>query len=805
MLIDHLRFAFRTLWANPAYSVAAVLALGLGIGMNTAMFSVVDGILLKPLPFREAERLVQVRERVMARGGDPIPLAPGNFYEYRAAARTAEVVGFRNSPFSLLLPDADPERYFGVQVSEGWFRFLGAKIVRGRDFAADDYQAGKDDAVVISHGLWVERFAGDAEIIGRQINLNGRPRRVVGVAEEGFDYPGKARVWAPLVLSGFERERRDLHSIVAFARLGAGVSLEQARAEFGQMLAGMVERFPDFNASKESHLTSLLDDFTGPVRQPLWALLGAVGFVLAIACANVANLLLARGAVRQQELAVRASLGATRWNIVAQLLTESFVLSGAGGALGLGLAYGAFRAFRLYAPKNLPRVDQVAMDERVFLFALLAVVVTGLLFGLIPAWRLSKVDLHAVMKQGAKGSTGRTMFRNGLVVAQVAAALVLMTGAGLLIRSLYSLMQVDLGFEPTQLITMRVTPLPAKYAEQVEKQIQFGRDIEARAKAVAGVEAIGLSTDLPLQGNPRYIMRIEGKPPVTVARAPLADFFTVTPGYFAAMRIRLKRGRLLDERDHRAAVRAVVVNEEFVRVHFPGQNPVGQRLEIGFSTPPQWREIVGVVGNVKNVGVDKPTRVQVYGAYYQAPGVIPGMAPSFSVIARTKGDPAEMAQSVRRAVLAADNAQPVWNIQTMEETVNTSISRERFTLFLVAVFAVVAFLLAVIGLSGVMSYTVAQRRREIGIRMAIGARPWDVMLMIEKQALWLVAVGLVVGTAGAVAVAQSLRSLLYETSPYDPLTFVGVAVVFVVTALLSGWVPARRAAAIDPAQTLRAD
>jgi putative ABC transport system permease protein len=379
-----------------------------------------------------------------------------------------------------------------------------------------------------------------------------------------------------------------------------------------------------------------------------------------------------------------------------------------------------------------------------------------------------------------------------------------MTGAGLLIRSLYELASVDLGFKPNHVITMRVTPLPSKYGSSVEKQIQFGRDVVTRLQQTPGIEAAGLSTDLPLQGNARYIMRVEGAPMPTVATAPLADFFTVTPGYFDSMGIALKRGRVLTDSDKLDAPLAVVVNEQFVKTHFPNEDPIGKRMEVGFSQPPNWRVIVGVVSDVKNLGVDKPSRSQVYGAYYQGPGLLPG-APSFSVIGRAKGDAAEMAQVMRREILQVDNAQPVWNIQTMEETVNLSLGRERFTLMLMAIFAGVAFLLALIGLVGVMTYTVSQRTREIGIRMAVGARPLDVLLMIEKQGLVLVAIGIVLGTLVSLALAQSLSTLLYATSATDPVVFAGVAIVFLLTGLLSGWLPARRAAAIDPAITLRAD
>ena len=804
MLWDALRYSFRSLLRNPGFSLAAILALGIGIGANTAMFSVADGILLKPLPFAEPEGLLQVREKLVKRSGDAIPLSAGNFYEYRDQAKTADLVAYRNSPFSLVSPSADPERYVGAQVSEGWFRLFGVALARGRDFNAEDYKPGQDQAVILSHGIWKDRFAGDEGIIGREVNLNGRKRVVVGIAGDRFEYPGKSKIWAPLVLEGHDRSRRDLHSLVGLGRLKPGVGIERTRTEFASLQAGMAQRFPEFNGDIQSHVTPLLEDLTGPVRPALLALLGAVGFVLAIACANVANLLLARGAVRQQEMAVRASLGASRWNLVSQMLTESFVLAASGGALGIGLASLALTAFQRFAPKNLPRVDQVALDERVLLFALAAVMLTAVLFGALPALKLSKVDPHGALKDRAKGSAGKTGLRNALVVAQVAAALVLMTGAGLLVRSLYQLSSVDLGFEAKHVITMRVTPLPSKYGESQEKQIQFGRNLMTRLQQTPGIEAVGLSTDLPLQGNPVYIMRVEGRPMPTVATAPLTDFFTVTPKYFEAMGIAVKKGRVLADTDQMGAPMAVVVNEQFVKTHFPNEDPIGKRMEVGFSQPPNWRIIVGVVSNVRNLGVDKPSRSQVYGAFYQGPGLLPG-APSFSVIGRVKGEAADMAQTMRREILQVDNAQPVWNIQTMEETVNQSLARERFTLLLMVIFAGVAFLLALIGLIGVMSYTVSQRTREIGIRMAVGARPLDVLLMIERQSLVLVGIGIVLGSVVSLALSETLSALLYSTSATDPLVFAGVAVVFLLTGLLSGWIPARRAASIDPAITLRAD
>ncbi len=806
MLRQNLRFAWRSLLSNPSYTVSAILALALGIGLNTAMFSVVDGILLKPLPFRSSGELLSLREEVMKPGGPMrYPFTAGNLYDYRAQAKSSEVVAYGQSSFSMILPNSDPERYVGVVVSEGWFGFWGAPFVRGRDFGLDDYAVGHDEAVIISSGLWRDRFASDELIIGKQVNLNGRQRRIVGVIDAAFEYPNKVKIWAPLVLTGKDKTRRDFHAYVALGRLRPGFTLGQARAEFTTILANLAREYPEFNAEKRTSVEPLAEEITGKVKPALIALIGAVGFVLAIACANVANLLLARGATRKGEFAIRASLGATRGNLIAQLLTESFLLSAIGGAFGLVVAMGAFAAFKVFAPANIPRIDHISIDGRVLLYNLGAVVLSGGLFGLLPALRLSNVELHGTLKDKTRGGSARTHFRNLLVVGQVAAALMLMTGAGLLIRSLYEMSQVDLGFQPDHLVLMRVTPLPSKYGGELTKQIQFGQAIVRNLTGLPGLKSAAISTDLPLLGNPRFLMRVEGRAAVTAATAPVTDYFTVSPAYFETMKIPVQNGRAFSNSDTAESTRVVVVNEEFVRAHFKGIDPIGKRIEIGISDPPQWSQIVGVARDVKNIGIDKEVRTQVYAPFFQAPSIIQTQAATFSVIARTTGDPAAMAQTVRAKILEADNAQPVWQIQTMRETVDNSIARERLTLFLMSLFAFVAFLLAIIGLSGVVSYMVTQRTREIGIRMALGARPIEVLWMIEKHALLLVAAGIAGGIVGSLFVAKSIGALLFQVSPYDPVTFTAIAFVFLVTALTSGLVPARRASLIDPAITLRAE
>lgn len=804
MVWQNLRFAWRSILSQPGFSFSAIIALAVAIGLNTAMFSVVDGILLKPLSFSAPEQLFSVRELAM-RGSSEILfyLTPGNFLDYRRTVQSADLVCYAQSPFSLTLSNGHPERYPGVLVSEGWFRHYGARIVRGRDFSAEDFEPGRDDAVVLAEGLWTERFARDESLVGSTINLNGRSRRVIGIVESRFDFPAKNKIWAPLAFTVEEAQRRDFHRLMTQGRLRPGYSLEQARAEFSRVLSTLTAAHPAHNANKTIFMEPLTETITGKVKPALLALIGAVGFVLAIACANVANLLLARGAVRRGELAVRVSLGATRGQIVSQLLTESLLFSFLGGLLGLLFAVAAWFAIRYYAPASLPRLDQVAIDGRVALYNFGAVLLTGLLFGLIPAIRLSRVDLHSTLKERTRGGTVRDQFRSLLVVAQVAAALMLMTGAGLLIRSLHQLSLVDLGFAPDHLLTLRVTPLPAKYDEKVDAQIRLGDDILRNLEGLPGLVSAAISTNIPLQGTPRYYYLVEGGPLYTVATAPTMDYFAVTPAYFETMRIPLIAGRAFRYTDNRNAPQVVVVNETFVKLHFPDGRALGRRMQIGLGEPHEWREIVGVAKDVKNDGLDRRVRAQVYAPYFHSPSIIGNQATTFTVVVRSVNQPESLAGAVRQRILAADRSQPVWQVQSMEENIAQTLSQQRFTLFLMAVFAGVAFLLAIIGLSGVVSYTVAQRTREIGIRLAVGAQPGRVLWMVLRHAILLVLAGIFAGIVASLLVTARLESMLYNTSPRDTLTLAVIAFLFLLTAAVSGWVPARRAASIDPAITLR--
>lgn len=805
MLADF-RYALRVLRQHPGFTAAAVLALGLGIGANAAMFSVVDGVLLRPLPYEQPEQLVNIRSSMKRGNLREAPLSRGDFFDYEAQNKVfAAMAGFGMGSLGLTSATGDPERLAGANTTPAFFDVFRAKPLLGRTFAADEFRSGRDGVVVISHALWQERFGSDRNIIGQKIRLDGRERVVIGVMAPGFEFPNAARLWLPGVLEGEERMRRDLLSVLAVARLKDGVTPETAQAQMSTIARQLTAAYPEFNADKTVVVTPMLEAATAKTRPALLVLLGAVGLVLAIACANVANLLLARGAARQQEFAVRASLGAGRATLIRQLLNESLTLALLGGAVGLGIAYALFRWLVWLAPAGLPRLDQVALDGRALLFTAATTLVTGLLFGLFPAIRLSKVSLQASMQERARGSSGRGVVRGALVVAQIAAALILLTGAGLLMRTFVHLQDVELGFDPEHLLTMRMNPLNTKYGASRPMQVQLARQLRSGLREVPGVKAVGIATDLPLLGGPQFIMRFEGRAPVTVANAPIAAYATVTPDFFATMGIKLKRGRFFTEQDGAGKPMVAIVNETLARRYFGNEDPIGKRLEVGFSDPPNWREIVGVVGDMKNAEVEKPTLVQVYGSFDQLPGLFDGFAPALSIAVRTEGDPALAAAAVRAKVLAIDNGQPVYAIQTMSTVVQNNLSQKRFALLLMALFAAIALVLAAIGLSGVMSYMVAQRTREIGIRMAVGAEPRAVLWMIEKQALVLAGAGVAVGLAGAWLLSQWLETMLYGVSPRDPLTFAGVALALVLVAGAAAYLPARRATRIDPVAALRAE
>lgn len=804
--MQDIKFTFRMMRKSPVFALSAIVAGGLGIGATSAIFSIVDGVLLRPLPFPRSEQLVNVWENSQKRNIPRMVVAPGNYYDWRSQKQVLSAIGaYQQATFNLASRDSEPERFVGAICDPGFFAVLQVNPILGRPFTEDEDRPDHNNVVILSYNLWQQRFGGDPHIVGHNLDLDGRSQTVVGVMPKGFEYPALATMWAPFGLDRFTRERRDFHRFRVIGRLRDDVSLDRARGDFQTLGARLARDYPELNQDESIVVNRMLDDIVGDVRPALMVLLGAVAFVLLIACANVANLLLAKASGRQREIAIRTSLGAGRAAILRQMLTESMILAMMGGACGLLMANGAFQWLIATAPANVPRLNEVGLNWRVVGLTLLLSVVTGILFGLAPAWHAARIDVNSLLKEGMRGSSGRSRLRSVLVVGQVAITLMLLTGAGLLIRSFYEISHVDAGFNPEHLLTMRLVPASFKYLGHNDLQIQLVRNILQAVRGLPGVKTAAVSTEIPLVGISNYIMRFEGRPPVTPSQAPITNYIAVTPGFFDAMGMRLLRGRAIADRDTADSPLVVVVNQTLVNRYFPGQDPVGKRLEIGFDNPPNWREIVGVVADVRSAGLDQETPVQVYTAYLQRPTLIRAGTPALAVLTRTAQDPATLGSAVKAAILGVDRSQPVYGIQPMTEVVAKSIAQRRLSLILLAFFAASALVLAAVGVYGVMSYSVTQRAGEIGIRMALGARQSQVLLQVQRQGMVLVAVGLAAGCAGAMVFTRFMNALLFRVNSRDPVTFGIAAGTLIVVSMFACFLPARRAAKVDPMIALRSE
>ncbi|HEX6598287.1 MAG TPA: ABC transporter permease [Gemmatimonadaceae bacterium] len=801
MLAD-LKYAWRTIRRSPGFALAVVLTLALGIGANSAIFSVVHGVLLRPLPYGQPNQLVRIYGRYpeFGRTGTSLP----DFQDWRAQSHSFEQMAARYNAAFVLTGEGEPERVIADRVTANFLTTFGVRPLVGRSFLPEEEQVGGDDRVVIlDYGYWQRRFAGDERIVGRQIQLSGQPYQVVGIAPKNFRIERDVDLYAPARADTTLPRRAEFMDV--YARLKPGVSVQQADADVAAVNRHLAEEYPRTNATIRSEVIGLQDDLVSGVRPALLAFMGAVALVLLIACANVANLLLARAATRDREVAVRVALGAGRGRLMRQLLTESVVLALIGGALGLAMATWAVAAVRSTDVQFIPRQAEIAIDGTIVAFTIVLSVVTGLLFGLAPALRLSRGSLHATLREGARGATGGSLarVRGALVLGEVAVALMLLVGAGLLIRSFDKLTKVDLGFDPSNVLTYSVTFPSAKFRDRDQAGPLYTSLLE-RARTLPGVQQAALSADLPMDGAGYLSFDIEGRPsrPARPGAAP-EDMqpFAVSPDYFATMHIPLKRGRLITAEDRAGATRVAVISEEAVRRFFSdGRDPIGSRITFGNPADSSgWMTIVGVVGNIAQEGVTAKPYAQLYQSIDQSPTRV------VHVLLRTDRDPLLLASSVRGTVRSVDPDLLVNDIQTLENRVSQNIARPRLSVLLLGAFSVIALLLAAIGIYGVMAYTVAQRTREIGVRMALGADPHEVKQLVVRQGMRPALVGVVVGLVAAFAATRLIASLLYGVSAVDPVTFVLVPLFLIAVALLATYLPARRATRVPPTVALQTE
>ncbi len=802
-LWQDIRFALRILWKNWSVTAIVVIVLALGIGANTAIFSVVNAALLRPLPYADPDKLVRLSE-----DSPQVPqmsISYPNFLDWREQNKVFSGIAAMQFRSLNLTGRDEAERLPGRGVSAEFFDVLGVKPALGRSFAAAEDRPGASPVCVISHGLWQRRFGADESIVGKQVMLSGTSYTVVGVLPASYVFGTPTDVFVPIGLRADEMMERGNHpGIYAIARLKPGMTVETARAE----LMAMAERIGVQYGMKGNSATlqPLREAFVGDIRTSLLVLLGAVGFVLAIACANVANLLLARAATRQKEIAIRTALGAGRLRIIRQLLTESVLLALLGGIIGLLMALWGIDLLRSASVDNLPTTAEVKLDGSVLLFTLMISLVTGIIFGLAPALGAAKTDLHDTLKEGGRSSTAggrRAWLRSTLVITEVALSLVLLVGAGLLVKSFLRILDTDPGFKPQNLLTMQLALNVKK--DEGGKVLTFFNDLNSRIRGLPGVESAAFSNGIPLGQTADTSFAIVGRPMPEPGKQPQTMLYVPSPDYLQAMGIRLVKGRFFTPQDTQRSPRVAVIDEAFARAQFPDEEPLGRYIAGKGEDNPD-AEIVGIVAHVKHFGLDATESIQpqLYLPFNQAPdSVLPALAPRMNLIIRTTSDPLSLVAAVRREVQALDPNQPVYNVSTMEQTLDQSLSAQRLSTMLLALLAGLALILAAVGIYGVMSYTVTQRTHEIGIRVALGAGRRDVLRLVVGRGMMLALIGVACGLGGAFAVTRVMASLLYEVSATDPAIYFGVAVLLAGVALLACYVPARRALRVDPMVALR--
>ena len=794
------RYAFRMLLKNPGFTAIAVIALTLGIGANTAIFSVVNAVLLRPLPYPESDRLVMIFENNPSKGWDTFSVSPANFLDWRSQNKSFEdLAAFTGAAFNLA-GSGDPERIAGSRVSSSLFSILRVNAEYGRVFTADEDQDGHGQVVVLGHGLWERRFGADKNLVGKQITLSDKSYTVVGIMPLDFQFPSRAEIWTPMAFAPREIPVRGGHYINVIGRLKQGVTFAQAKANMDGITEQLVKQYPNSNGGWGVNPKPLLEVSVGNIRPQLQVLLVAVAFVLLIACANVANLLLAKASGRQREIAIRTALGAGRGRVIRQLLTESVMLAIAGGTFGLLLAYWGVKVLISISPDTIPRSKTIGIDGQALGFTLLVSLLTGIFFGLVPALQASKPDLNHTLKEGGRsGSSGAAQryMRNVLVVSEIALSLILLIGAGLLIKSFIRLRQVDPGFKSEGVLTMQISLPRSKYGDDPQ-QIAFAQQLLQKMKTIPGIESSSVTTTAPLLGGSIYGFTFEGNAELAPQDVPSAEYYSVSSDYFQTMRMRLMKGRAFTEYDSANANKVAIINESMVRKFFPHEDPIGRRMNItnGYQAS---REIIGIIGDVKTGGIDAPVASQMYVPILQEPDN------SLIVTVRGGNNPLSLVGALRSQVQEIDPTQPIANVKTMDEVMASSIAPRRLTMVLLGIFAAVALILAAVGIYGVMSYSVTQRTHEIGIRMALGAKVVDVLKMVIGQGMLLTLAGLVIGLIGALGLSWLIESLLFGVSSRDPWTFFAISGLLTLVALFAVYLPARRAAKTDPIIALRFD
>ncbi len=801
-LAQDLHYGLRMLVKNPSFTIVAVLALALGIGANSAIFSVVNTVLLRPLPYKNPGRLVMLWEEATHLGFPKNTPSPANFIDWRAQNTVFEAMAAMVERSFNLTGVGEPERFDGRRVSANLFDLLGVQPQLGRAFRAEEDKPGSR-VVILSNGLWQHRFGGDPRVIGQTVSLNGESYTVIGVMPGSFQFPTRRdQLWVPLAFDAKEAASRGNHFLEVIARMKPGVTLQQAQAEMSTIAARLAQQYPEENLRVGSVVTALQEQVVGDIKPALLVLLGAVGFVLLIACANVANLLLARAAARQKEIALRLALGAGRSRLTRQFLTESVLLAVTGGAVGLLLSIAGLRVLKTFIPDTISQAQAISIDAKVLVFTGLVALVTGIIFGLAPAMQVSHLDINDTLKEGGRDAAGGTRgnrIRALLVIGEIAVSFVLLMGAGLLINSFMHLRNLHPGFRANHLLTMKIPLSEVKYPDK-ERRSPFYAEVLRRVQALPGVQSAAVAGNLPLtyDGDSMPI-GIEGRTDPPPDQRPDVILRVVGPGYFSTMGIPLVRGRDFREQDKADSARVVIVSEKTARHFWPGENPIGKRLKPGSTNRNiPWIEIIGVVKDVRQNDFVSEPKMQMYIPYQQLNSFAPN-----ALVVRTNVEPLSLTGAVRNAIWAVDKDQPVSNLRSMDEIVSEAVARQRFSMLLLGIFAALAMVLAAVGIYGVMSYSIAQRTREIGLRIALGAQKSDVLKMILRQGLRFVAAGLAIGLAASFVLTRVMASLLFGISATDPATFVSISLMLIAVALLASYIPAVRAMKIDPMLALR--